>query len=81
MLGYGLKWFGYNPGHPYWLLFAAPFVAFGTGSLFTLMGSMIADVCDLDELQTGRRREGVKLVLKSGTSWRGQAKTGPLKEK
>ena len=59
LLGYALKWIGYNPDHPYWLLFAAPLVAFGTGSLFTLMGSMIADVCDYDELKTGRRREGV----------------------
>jgi GPH family glycoside/pentoside/hexuronide:cation symporter len=59
LVGYALKWVGYNPEHPYWLLFAAPFVAFGTGSLFTLMGSMIADVCDYDELQTKQRREGV----------------------
>lgn len=57
--GYALKWVGYNPNHPYWLLFAAPLVAFGTGSLFTLMGSMISDVCDYDELQTHQRREGV----------------------
>jgi GPH family glycoside/pentoside/hexuronide:cation symporter len=59
LIGYALKWVGYNPDHPYWLLFAAPFVAFGTGSLFTLMGSMIADVCDYDELETHKRREGV----------------------
>ena len=59
LVGYALKWVGYNPDHPYWLLFAAPFVAFGTGSLFTLMGSMIADVCDYDELDTHERREGV----------------------
>jgi GPH family glycoside/pentoside/hexuronide:cation symporter len=59
IVGYALKWVGYNPQHPYWLLAAAPFVAFGTGSLFTLMGSMIADVCDYDELQTHQRREGV----------------------
>jgi glycoside/pentoside/hexuronide:cation symporter, GPH family len=59
IVGYALKWVGYNPGHPYWLLAAAPFVAFGTGSLFTLMGSMIADVCDYDELKTHQRREGV----------------------
>jgi GPH family glycoside/pentoside/hexuronide:cation symporter len=59
LVGYALKWVGYNPEHPYWLLFAAPFVAFGTGSLFTLMGSMIADVCDYDELTTYERREGV----------------------
>ncbi len=59
IVGYAIKWVGYNPDHPYWLLFAAPLVAFGTGSLFTLMGSMISDVCDYDELQTHQRREGV----------------------
>jgi GPH family glycoside/pentoside/hexuronide:cation symporter len=59
LVGYALKWVGYNPDHPYWLLYAAPLVAFGVGSLFTLMGSMIADVCDYDELTTHQRREGV----------------------
>ncbi|MGB0714502.1 MAG: MFS transporter [Phycisphaerae bacterium] len=59
LFGYALKWFGYNPTQPYWLLIATPFVAFGTGSLFTIMGSMISDVCDYDELQTHKRREGV----------------------
>jgi GPH family glycoside/pentoside/hexuronide:cation symporter len=59
LVGYSLKWVGYNPGHPYLLLFATPLVAFGTGSLFTLMGSMISDVCDYDELETHQRREGV----------------------
>ncbi len=59
ILGYAIKWVGYNPDYPYWLLYAAPFVAFGTGSLFTLMGSMISDVCDYDELKTHQRREGV----------------------
>jgi GPH family glycoside/pentoside/hexuronide:cation symporter len=59
LAGYAMKWVGYNPDHPYWLLYAAPLVAFGVGSLFTLMGSMIADVCDYDELETRQRREGV----------------------
>ena len=59
IVGYAIKWVGYNPDYPYWLLFAAPLVAFGTGSLFTLMGSMISDVCDYDELETHQRREGV----------------------
>lgn len=59
IVGYAVKWIGYNPDYPYWLLFAAPLVAFGTGSLFTLMGSMISDVCDYDELETHQRREGV----------------------
>lgn len=59
LAGYAFKWIGYNPEHPYWLMYAAPLVAFGTGSLFTLMGSMISDVCDYDELHSGRRREGM----------------------
>lgn len=59
LVGYALKWFGYDPENPRLLLYAAPLVAFGVGSLFTLMGSMISDVCDYDELQTGERREGV----------------------
>jgi GPH family glycoside/pentoside/hexuronide:cation symporter len=59
IIGYALKWVGYNPHQPYLLLIAAPFIAFGLGSLFTLVCSMVADVCDLDELQTGTRREGM----------------------
>ncbi len=58
-LGYGLKWFCYDPANPWLLLLPAPLMAFGLGSLFTLMGSMIADVCDQDELKTGERREGM----------------------
>jgi GPH family glycoside/pentoside/hexuronide:cation symporter len=59
IFGYALKWIGYNPDMPYLLLISCPFVAFGTGSLFTLMGSMISDVCDYDELKSHQRREGV----------------------
>lgn len=59
MVGYGLKWFCYNPEMPLLLLLPAPLMAFGLGGLFTLMGSMVADVCDLDELETGERREGM----------------------
>ncbi len=59
IIGYALKWIGYNPNHPYLLFISAPFITFGLGSLFTLMGSMVADVCDLDELQTATRREGM----------------------
>ncbi|NNL06616.1 MAG: MFS transporter [Gammaproteobacteria bacterium] len=59
MIGYALKWVCYNPEIPLLLLLPAPLMAFGLGALFTLMGSMIADVCDLDELDTGQRREGM----------------------
>jgi len=65
IFGYVLKWFGYNPAHPQLLLLAAPFLGFHLGSLFTIVCSMIADVCDLDELQTGTRREG----MFSGIYW------------
>ncbi len=58
-IGYALKWFCYDPANPVLLLIPAPLLAFGLGSLFTLMPSMVADVCDLDELKTGQRREGM----------------------
>lgn len=59
LVGYVLKWFGYDPANPNLLLISCPFVAFGIGSLFTIMSSMVADVCDYDELTSGQRREGV----------------------
>jgi GPH family glycoside/pentoside/hexuronide:cation symporter len=59
MLGSLLKWFCYDPIVQWKLLIPAPLIAVGMGALFTLMGSMIADVCDMDELETGERREGM----------------------
>jgi GPH family glycoside/pentoside/hexuronide:cation symporter len=59
MLGYALKWVCYDPQIPWLLLLPAPLLAFGLGGLFTIMPSMIADVVDLDELETHERREGM----------------------
>lgn len=59
IVGYLLLWFLFVPGKPYMFLFALPFFSFGIGSLFTLMMSMTADVCDMDELESGKRREGI----------------------
>jgi GPH family glycoside/pentoside/hexuronide:cation symporter len=59
MAGYALKWVCYSPQYPLLLLIPAPLIAFGLGGLFTLMGSMIADVCDMDELESHERREGM----------------------
>lgn len=66
MLSQGISVFGYVllyllmvPGKPWMFMFALPFFSFGIGGLFTLMMSMTADVCDLDELATGKRREGI----------------------
>ena len=59
IFGYILLWFLFIPGKPYMFLFALPLFSFGIGSLFTLMMSMTADVCDMDELSSGKRREGL----------------------
>ncbi len=59
IVGYIMLWFLFVPGKPYLFIFALPFFSFGIGSLFVLMMSMTADVIDLDELNTGLRREGI----------------------
>ena len=59
VLGYALKWWGFNPDNPWMIFIPIPLMAFGIGGLFTLMMSMTADVCDLDELNNGMpRKEG-----------------------
>ena len=59
VIGYLMLWFLFIPGKPYMFLFALPFFSFGIGSLFTIMMSMTSDIIDIDELNTGKRREGV----------------------
>lgn len=59
IMGYIMLWFLFVPGKPYLFLIALPFFSFGIGGLFTIMMSMTADVIDLDELTSGKRREGV----------------------
>lgn len=59
ILGYALKWWGFNPENPWMIFLPVPFMVFGIGGLFTLMMSMTADVCDLDEYNNGMpRKEG-----------------------
>jgi len=59
IVGYGLKWWGFNPDNPWLIFMPIPLMSFGIGGLFTLMMSMTADVCDLDELENGMpRKEG-----------------------
>ena len=59
ILNAALRWFVYQPGNQY-LIWLDPL----TGGLFwigvgTVMQSMMADICDDDELRNGRRREGM----------------------
>jgi GPH family glycoside/pentoside/hexuronide:cation symporter len=58
LIGYAMFWWFFQPGNPVMMLVPIPFFSFGIGGLFTLMTSMTADVCDLDEMNTGARREG-----------------------
>jgi glycoside/pentoside/hexuronide:cation symporter, GPH family len=59
IIGYLLKWWGFNPENPWMIFMPIPLMVFGIGGLFTLMMSMTADVCDLDELNNGMpRKEG-----------------------
>jgi GPH family glycoside/pentoside/hexuronide:cation symporter len=87
LLGFVIKWWCFNPAYSSRFVINLPFVgevqalillpailiSFGIGSVFTLMGSMMGDTCDLDELNNGKRREGMFgaiywWLIKLGTS-------------
>lgn len=59
IVGYSMLYFLFVPGKPWLYVIALPLFSFGIGSLFTIMMSMTADVIDIDELNTGKRREGI----------------------
>ncbi|MFH2136918.1 MAG: MFS transporter [Candidatus Omnitrophota bacterium] len=73
MIGFLIKWWCFNPKYSSLIvvdifgikdvqiiiLLPAILISFGIGGLFTLMGAMMADTCDIDELNSGQRREGV----------------------
>ena len=59
VVGYMSFWWCFQPDNPSLMFLPLPLFAFGIGSLFTMMMSMTADVCDLNELNTGMRNEGV----------------------
>ena len=59
IVGYILKWWAFDPENIWLMFIPIPLLSFGLGGLFTLMMSMTADVCDLDELVNGMpRKEG-----------------------
>jgi GPH family glycoside/pentoside/hexuronide:cation symporter len=58
VLGYCMFWWSFSPENPWLMFIPIPLYAFGIGGLFTIMMSMTADICDMDELETGQRREG-----------------------
>ncbi len=58
-LGYLSSWFFYTPASPYLQLVAYLPANLGLCACWLLNGSMMADICDSDELETGCRREGM----------------------
>ena len=72
LAGYILLWWGFSPEQPWLMFLPLPLFSFGIGGLFTIMMSMTADICDMDELESGERRAGTFgaiywLMVKIGT--------------
>ena len=58
-IGSVLKWWCYNPSHPF-LIFVIPFFySLGISSFWMIIPAMQADVVDIDELHSGKRREAM----------------------
>ncbi|MGA2324577.1 MAG: MFS transporter [Sedimentisphaerales bacterium] len=57
-LGNSLKVVCYSRTHPWLVLIPTASLSLGFLVLFSLVYSMLADICDEDELNTGKRREG-----------------------
>jgi GPH family glycoside/pentoside/hexuronide:cation symporter len=71
LAGYAATWFVFTPAHPYWSLLAFPMICTGSIAIFIFTPAMMADICDIDELECGLRREGmfgaVSALLNKGT--------------
>lgn len=59
MFSYATSWFLFTPKAPYLQLVSLVLASPGLASAWILGSSMIADLCDVDELRTGLRREGM----------------------
>ncbi len=57
--GYLISWFLFTPNHPYLAIIPPVVINIGLCACWVLNGSFNADICDYDELKTGRRREGM----------------------
>lgn len=58
-VGFIVKFFCLTPDLPYLALILPLFSAFGGTIYYTVLPTMFADITDVDELQTGSRREGM----------------------
>jgi GPH family glycoside/pentoside/hexuronide:cation symporter len=62
-LGGASMWFTMTPSAPYAQLISAALIGLGLQGCWLMVSSMTADICDLDELQTGLRRKGLFSAL------------------
>ena len=58
-LGFASNWFLITPAHPYLQFIPSLLITPGQTCIWVLVGSMLADTCDVDELRSGLRREGM----------------------
>lgn len=58
-----LKIVCYNPDYPYLTIIPTVLLAWGMVMCFTLVNAMNADICDEDELKTGKRREAAYFAV------------------
>ena len=59
LVGFLSSWYSYSPRFPYVQCLTLGCLGAGLASIFTIGQSIVADVCDIDELRTGTRREGM----------------------
>ncbi|MBF89192.1 MAG: hypothetical protein CMG75_05905 [Candidatus Marinimicrobia bacterium] len=57
--GYLLSWFLYTPNYPWLSIIPLPIMCIGSLCIYLLHGAMVADICDIDELESGFRRQGI----------------------
>jgi len=58
-IGQLIKWFFFVPHNPWLQVWLSLIIYPGIALTWTIIPSMIADICDLDELESGQRREGM----------------------
>jgi len=59
IIGYLSSWILFTPSNPYLAIIPPVIINIGLCACWVLNGSFSADICDYDELKTGRRREGM----------------------
>lgn len=59
MAAFAVSWWTFSPEYPYLQIVTLVLASPGLGCAWVLGSAMIADLCDVDELRTGLRREGM----------------------